>query len=293
MLLGEHAVLHGRRALACAASRRIRARLTANDGGRLSVRSALGFHEGPIDTFPVEGPLRFVLAAVQAARGPSLRGLELEIESECSPTVGLGSSAAVTVAVVAGLQSLAGACQPLDLFHTALRAVRAVQGMGSGTDVAASVWGGVVVYRAEPFEVEPLEAELPITLVYSGSKTPTVDVVRAVEAARAKEPDRFAGLFDAMDGSVGDAIQAVRGHDLRGMGALLNRNQDLMRKLGVSNAALEAILARMKSDPHILGAKISGSGLGDCVVGLGEGSFDPAPYERIPVTMSSLGVVVE
>lgn len=293
MLLGEHAVLHGRRALACAVSCRIRARLTVTDSGRLVIRSALGEHDGPIDRLRPRGPLRFVLAAVQETHDPADGGLEIEIESEFSPTVGLGSSAAVTVAVVAGLQSLAGNRQSLETFHTSLRATHGVQGLGSGTDVAASVWGGIVAYRAAPFEIRPLSAVLPISLVYSGSKKPTVDVVQIVEAARAKDPERFQDIFDAMDASVGEAVREVENGSHPAVGAILDRNQQLMRKLGVSNEPLETIIDMMKASPQILGAKISGSGLGDCVVGLGASDFDTTPFERIPVTMSAEGVKVE
>ena len=293
MLLGEHAVLHGRRALACAVDCRVRVGIAPRTDARLLIRSALGSYDGPVERFAVDGPLRFVLAAVREARPATAAGLEIDIASDFSHRVGLGSSAAVTAATVAALQALAGRRQSLETFKAALRAVRAVQGLGSGADVAASVWGGVVAYRAEPFDVRSLDVDLPLTLVYSGSKTPTPEVVRKVEAARMRAPRRFEALFDRMDASVTDAEEAIAAGQVDRLGTILTRNQGLMREMGVSNDALEAIVAMLMNAPGIAGAKISGSGLGDCVVGLGEARFDPAPYERIPVALSPEGVRIE
>ena len=46
--------------------------------------------------------------------------------------------------------------------------------------------------------------------------------------------------------------------------------QGLMDALGVNNAKLAELVFALRADPKIHGSKISGSGLGDCVVGLGK-----------------------
>jgi hypothetical protein len=47
----------------------------------------------------------------------------------------------------------------------------------------------------------------------------------------------------------------------------MNVNQGLMDALGVNNASWRNWSSRCARDPQIYGSKISGSGLGDCVVG--------------------------
>ena len=164
MLLGEHAVLHGYRALVCAIDRRITVRLTPEDAmsslhikrrdaastiGMLRVDSALGQYEAPLNDLKEDSTFRFVLQAVRQHLDAIPCGFELKIDSEFSADIGFGSSAAVTVAVHAALLKwLEGeAPDPLRLFDYALETVHAVQGRGSGSDLAASVFGGVVLYR--------------------------------------------------------------------------------------------------------------------------------------------------
>ena len=66
-----------------------------------------------------------------------------------------------------------------------------------------------------------------------------------------------------------------------------------MVALGVCDDTLAAIIAEMERSPGIRVAKISGSGLGDCVLGLGR--LDPldCTYRQIPVALSASGVMVE
>jgi len=166
-----------------------------------------------------------------------------------------------------------------------------VQGRGSGADVAASVFGGVVAYRADPFEnpqgrpleIEPMCEAFPLTAVYSGSKMKTVDVIRYLEEKRALNVDYFEKIFDRMDASVGEVLDAAevecdlragserarssRSTFLKCLDENLILNQKLMEEMGLCNAALAEIIQTFQT----LGipAKISGSGLGDCAIGLG------------------------
>jgi mevalonate kinase len=278
MLLGEHAVLHGRRALVCAIDRRINVALSKISKPILRIVSDLGSYESPLDNLTDHPNFRFVLDAVK--QYPREQGIELKIGSDFSSDIGFGSSAAVTVATHAALMQSprswtsateedhcrAGAeTPPLDkekLFKRSLATVHRVQGRGSGADVAASVFGGVVAYRAEPLEIYPMGESFPLTAVYSGSKMKTVDVIRHLEERRSLNVDYFEKIFDRMDTSVGEVIE-----DFKTLGKNLILNQKLMEEMGLSNAALTEIIQIFQALETP--AKISGSGLGDCAIGLG------------------------
>jgi mevalonate kinase len=66
--------------------------------------------------------------------------------------------------------------------------------------------------------------------------------------------------------------------------------QGLMDALGVNDLALSDIIYSLRKSEVILGAKISGSGLGDCVIALGTDDSLALPYEMIPVAVSGVGV---
>lgn len=292
MLLGEHAVLHGRRALVSSVNQRLTVTLTPRTDQQLEIRSALGRHVTSLEQPETHSKFRFILATAAALPVVS-SGLTIEVASEFSDQIGFGSSAAVTVATVAALRRFDGLPpDPRAVFLAARDIIRSVQGRGSGADVAASVYGGMVLYRAEPLELEPIPAAHPLTAVYSGSKLPTPEVIRIVDEKRSQQPEQFDLLFDLMDRCAGEAAQAAVRGDGKSVGALLDIGQGIMESMGLSNKALDAIIKALRADPGIQGAKISGSGLGDCAIGWGRTSSD-FPFPVIPVEPAPQGLMMD
>ena len=107
MLLGEHAVLHGQLALVCAVNRRIQVTLTPRKDRTIRISSALGRRSMTVDAIKPSKPLRFVMAALRRFAKTLPSGFDLRIDSDFSHQVGLGSSAAVTVATLAVLKQFA------------------------------------------------------------------------------------------------------------------------------------------------------------------------------------------
>ncbi|QLE98284.1 mevalonate kinase [Neptunomonas phycophila] len=294
MVMGEHAVLFGHRAIACAVDKRIYVSLAPRKDRQVSISSALASYESSLDQLTPEPKLSFVLYAIQQVAAILPSGFDLTIESEFSHTVGLGSSAAVTASVVAVLAKYAG--DELDsfaLFERALSVVHGVQGRGSGTDLAASVYGGLIAYTVEPREVMPLSGLPPISLFYCGYKTRTPDVLKIVERKANEFPDLYRQIYRLMNDTSEQAEQAIQAQAWDQLGALMNIYQGLLDALGVSDHSLCDIIYTLRGCDNVWGAKISGSGLGDCVITLGRTSDLPQAladkYEEIPVAISKKG----
>jgi mevalonate kinase len=133
----------------------------------------------------------------------------------------------------------------------------------------------------------------PLIVLYSGGKRPTPEVIALVESRRASSPDGFASLFDAMDAVTLRAWEAIGRQDWRSLGGVLNDGQALMERLGVSDDRLESMLAWLRARAGVWGAKISGSGLGDCVLAIGTAEAKVWPFEFVPVGVSARGVTRE
>ncbi len=294
MLLGEHAVLHGKMALVCAVNTRVAVQLKRRQDTKITLSSELGHFSTDLHRLEMRPPFEFVLSTIAHHHEILDSGLDVEISSEFSSEVGLGSSAAVVAATSAALLVLCeGEVVEQSVFENGLQIIRSVQGTGSGADLAASVFGGILAYRAQPLDIEKLPHRYPITVVYSGSKTPTTEVIKKVEESRQRHVEIFVNIYEAMDKSTQEAVTAIRNQDWRTFGQILNINQGLMDAIGVSNQKLAEICHALRQQPGILGAKISGSGLGDCVVGLGEMRRSGFPYSVLPVEISSEGIIVE
>jgi mevalonate kinase len=316
MLLGEHAVLHGRRALVCAINQRMTVEVFQCLENVLRIDSDLGTYESPLGDLADHPDFRFVLDVVK--QYPLAQGIEFKITSDFSSDIGFGSSAAVTVATHAALMNFprsrtsatddcrAGAETPplnkMDLFKRSLATIHRVQGRGSGADIAASVFGGVVAYRADPLEIHPICEEFPLTAVYSGSKMKTADVIRYLEEKRALNAAYFEKIFDRMDTSVGEVIELFGGTAASpsagteagappaAFGRILVENQKLMEEMGLCNAALAEIISIFQTLE--IPAKISGSGLGDCAIGLGDFPMS-GKYKKYALCVTAQGVRVD
>ncbi len=272
MLLGEHAVLHGYPAVVCAANHFITVTLTPRSDESILLHSALGVHKTLLSELSVQKPFEFVLTAILLYQHKLKTGFDLNIESNFSHEVGLGSSAAVSVATIKVLRDyLKLPSTDLIIFHDSVSVIRKVQGRGSGADVAASVFGGVIAYRSHPLHIEKLNAiDLPLSLFYSGSKMKTAEVLSYVNEKFKAEPTKLNEIYVGIGECANRGIEAIKQHDWIALGQAMNAQQVWMTALGVNNEALQQSIDLLSQEKKILGAKISGSGLGDCVIALGD-----------------------
>lgn len=297
MLTGEHAVVYGHPALVCAIEHRVTVRLLPLPGRAVEIHSDIAAAtRTTLDDLRAEGPMRFVQAALLRYRSRLPGGVAIHIASEIDPTLGLGSSAAVTVATLAALNALSEAgATPAELHLQALGIIRQLQGRGSGADLAASLFGGVLSYQlpgsllsgvpTDPdlfAHIQPVPAPPPLSLCYVGYKTPTGDVLAAIARRMSDDPVRFEALYDHMGQCSTAATRAIRNRDWPGLAVELKRYQALMSDLGVSDDNLNRIVA---SAGVAMATKISGSGLGDCVLAMGE-----VPEGFTPVRLAQDGV---
>lgn len=298
MLLGEYAVLQGGPALVCAVDKRINVKLTPRIDREIHIESSIhGQYATTLDNIQVEKPFQFVLATLKHFQPKLRHGCDLEITTDFSDKIGFGSSSAVTAAMIAALITWIGIkMTPHDMLRQGRAIIRSVQGVGSGADIAASVYGGMVAYQAQPLAAEKINATYPISALYSGFKTTTPDAILQVQTRFAAFPELYKQLCQTIGQCAYKGIQLARKSDWPALGEVMSMQQGLMASLGVSLPLLAQMVHDLKQQPMIYGAKISGSGLGDCVVGLGElpneyiPSMNTEGVQQIPVSMTLQGV---
>ncbi len=300
VLLGEYAVLTpGEPGVVMAVDRYAEVIVTPSQDGmvwsdeegvthRWWLEDAVHFAAGR--RFPrfVGGALSVVLAYL-ADLGIELSPFRLDIvtRSLSGPTgkYGLGSSAAVVVAVVGGVLAAAlPAERPIKrdvVFELALGAHRQVQGGGSGIDVAASVYGGFLQYRAGVAEsarrpetvVVPIKPAMPLPILAgdSGQSIQTNPRVLAFQDWSAAHHRFHHEFLELSRVNVSALIEDWRSGEGLGI-ARIARGRDLLEGLGSRlGLSMETPrLARMNALAKRWGgaAKPSGSGGGDVGVAL-------------------------
>lgn len=232
ILLGEYAVLEGASALVAAVNRLARVTIRPSPDHSFTVEAPvidIGSQRFTLDSRgkvrflqrPIK-KLKFFLSifeyAVQELEKRNMLITPIRITLDTSEfflrkgaaKLGLGSSAALTVALLAALFAYYGGnesseSQKMELFCTALDAHRAAQGnVGSGIDVAACVFGHILHYRlvpppsltvpAEIHTLEPLP-DIHYLPIWTGKASSTTDLVNKFYEFKRRNGNGYKKLF--------------------------------------------------------------------------------------------------
>jgi phosphomevalonate kinase len=227
VVIGEYAVLHGASGIAIAVDVRARAGVSALTGtdSELTVtgepqpwrfgwgtRGTPEWRETPASG---QGRILEVVAGVLRERDllprrlPALRftldsgSFRIQPAGGTGEKLGLGSSAAVTVALTGALLQQFAAMAPAreQLLALCLEAHRRFQdGAGSGIDIAAAVMGGVVGVSTIAGEAVwrelPMLADLQWVALWTGAGASTTAMLTRFENFRTRHPGAFAHHMD-------------------------------------------------------------------------------------------------
>jgi mevalonate kinase len=252
ILVGEHAVVYGHPALAVAVDR----------GTTVHLRHA----DGPTRiTFPFDRDPR--LDAALAVALPA-KGFRVEIASDLPIGRGMGSSAALAVALACARCEIEGDPDAtLDSIDaTAMAVERVFHGDPSGIDHTVSMLGGAIRFRrgVDGPEYAAVDIpQLPLVVIDSGSSGDTAALVASVKAQRPECDPTLTQIGDLVQ----DFLAALPAGNLHEMGRLMTENHRLLCTLGVSTPTLDAIVA-LALDAGAVGAKLAGAGGGGVVVAL-------------------------
>jgi len=253
ILMGEHAVVYGHPAIAMAVDRGMTVTLREHSGPTAVLK-------GQISDPRLDKALQTVLPA---------DGVSVQIESNLPIGRGMGSSAALAVALARA--SLEWEGMPLTEQEVNTRAFaveRIFHGNPSGIDHTVSMGGGALMYRkgsAKPV-YEPIKIpSLPVVVIDSGTAGNTADMVQNVR-------QRFTAV-EAYLNQIGELVTAtlpaLTTGDLPAIGQAWHENHWLLKAIGVSNATLDEIV-RVAENEGSYGAKLAGAGGGGVVIALSD-----------------------
>lgn len=290
MLFGEHAVVYDRPCLVTAVDQRMRAtielldtpdfildapdvnvlnyRKPINELGKGDIPKGAKFVEIAVKNFFEYIKKDKILRQARLAQDDNF-GIKIVTKSEFSSQFGFGSSSASTVCVLKALSEITRKkLSHKQLFDLAYKTILAIQGKGSGFDVAAAIFGGTLYFVTGGKMIKPIKMKsLPLIVAYSGVKADTVTLMNQVKARSKKYPSVIEEIYNAIEKIIPLAKNALIKNDWQTVGELMNINQGYLSSLGVSTQKLETMIYAIR-DAGGYGAKLSGAGGGDCVIGL-------------------------
>jgi mevalonate kinase len=275
ILFGEHFVVYGKPAILASIDKRVYVDAIVRKDDKITVRSNMGF-AGTFNHDEMSKVKRkefmSLIQPVLSAANDAMQafdaniGLDLRIKTEFPYAVGLGSSAAISVATAAAVGSLFGKLSRKKIYDISLDAERIVHNNPSGADSAVCTYGGLMLFnKSEGARPINSKIDLQLIIVDSGIKRITGKLVSKVKHLIEKDPALFHGLSIMSDSITSQALKAIRTRDYTELGVLMTLNHSLLRRLGVSINVLDRLVDKALKN-GALGAKMTGAGGGGCII---------------------------
>ncbi|TFD04075.1 MULTISPECIES: hydroxymethylglutaryl-CoA reductase, degradative [unclassified Cryobacterium] len=271
ILLGEHSVVYGRRAIAAPIGLTVRAEVGRGTPGQAPIITDWDA-DGSVQE-PISADVSHRVATLIAARlGLPQSGVRVDVFSELPRASGLGASAAFAVALVrATAECFSIRLSDEQVSSLAFECEKIVHGTPSGIDNTVATFGRPILFKKTDapsgHEIRDIVTPNPIPIVIglTGMHALTSHTVAAVRAAWQQRPARYDAIFDQIDSLVGDGADALRRGDTVELGELMNINQGLLNALQVSSPELEQMVAIARR-AGALGAKLTGGGGGGAMI---------------------------
>jgi len=188
---------------------------------------------------------------------------------------GIGATGASSVAIVRALsEEFHLGLTDEEVNAAAYQAETAYHGpTTSGIDNMISTYGGVIsLIRGEPNVVRKMRLREPVEVVIgdTGIIANTKVLLGAFAERRRKYPDRYERILQQARQIAAEAMTRIEAFDLSRIGSLMNRNQDLLQEAEISCPELD-VLVDLSRRAGALGAKLTGSGGGGCMIALTPG----------------------
>lgn len=274
ILFGEHAVVYGQPALAVPVNK-VRAKATIfpdpqGASGKIILDAPDIQLHCEANQLSTGHPFSVLLrAAAEALNIPHFPALTLRITSTIPVAGGMGSGAAVSVAVTRALCAFVGrSLTNQEISEIAYQVEKVYHGNPSGVDNTVIAYNQPVYFQKNiPHEFIKVRNPFTIVIADSGIKSSTSVMVEKVRKNAQSNPLEFEQYFNDIGQIASQARSILESQDSYLLGPLMNDNHRLLQQIGVSCPELDQLVYTAQQS-GALGAKLCGAGGGGNIIGL-------------------------
>ncbi len=265
ILFGEHAVVYGRPALAIPVTQvhtDVHILGSVHPGIWIDA-SDVNLH-AELNTLPSDHPIASVIHNfLFLSRVSPFPNLEINISSTIPVASGLGSGAAVTVALTRGISShfnFPMTDENINAFAYEIEKLH--HGTPSGIDNTVVTYAKPVYFiKGQPIETFIVGKPFTIVIGDTGIRAPTKESVGDVRKLWESDQPKWESIFDEVGNIARKAREAIESGRWEELGNLMNQNHKLLQEMTVSSPALDTLVSAA-GEAGALGAKMSGGGRG-------------------------------
>jgi len=291
ILFGEHAVVYRRPAIAVPVSgvtaRAVVMPAPGAPAGQIRILAPDIQLDSTLDRLPPDDPMACALMGVHSRLGISHSpACTIKIASTIPVASGLGSGAAVAVALIRAYAEFLGVALPPETVSELAYAVEKLHhGSPSGIDNTVIAYAQPIYFvREEPVRFLSVAHPIHLLIADTGIRSLTAGVVAAVRSLFNAQPERTTKIFDRIADLAGNARDCIEQGNLAPLGAMLDENHSLLQDLQVSCPELDHLVQAARS-AGASGAKLSGAGRGGNMIAL----VDESTQEPVRAALLAAG----
>jgi mevalonate kinase len=273
ILFGEHAVVYTRPALAVPVTQ-VRVDVEVRDSPRAGIWiDAADINlRAELTSLPGDHPIASVILKLfnllDISKPP---GLQVDISSTIPVASGLGSGAAVSVALARALSGYFDRVLTHEQVNDlAFEVEKLHHGTPSGIDNTVITYAKPVYFiKGQPIETFTVGGPFTIVIGDTGIPAPTKESVGDVRNLWLKDREKFEKIFDEIGQISLIARHSIENGEPKRLGELMDQNHELLQRLTVSAPELDHLVQTARN-AGASGAKMSGGGRGGNMIALVE-----------------------
>ncbi len=293
ILFGEHAVVYGYPAIAMAIS--VNSECIIKETNHQIIKIRLKNYNSIYEARDLKGlKARLPSKSRQIIRCLELfkeeyrvefQGVEISLSSRLFPSAGLGSSASIAVSLAYAINCFYElGLQKSKINEFAYAQEKIVHGSPSGIDNNICMYGNAIYFQADRFNFIKVPKDLNLLISNTNIEHNTKEAINRIKQLKKTNPEKTESYLQRIGALTEQAKNELSKGNIQKIGELMNLNNKYLTKLRVSNDAIDKIIKICRHN-GALGAKLTGAGLGGCVISLG----DPEKLKKIQHILTQKG----